>query len=602
MQMSRICIWAAAALVIPLAGAVAAPWREDAVAAHGEPALPPGFTHFPHVRPDAPAGCTLRLVQPGTFDTLNPFTLRGRFVMGVWTWAYESLLMDSPDEAQVAYAHLAERVEIDAAARRVRFTLRPQARFHDGTPITADDVVFTAQTLARHGRPHLRLLFEQAEAVAEGPLVVRFTLPPGDARMGVLRLGAVQILPRHAWQGRDFGALTMEPPLGSGPYRVVEVEPGRRVVFERAPGWWARDLPTTRGRWNFERIELTYHRDRIAAFESLVAGRADWMVENDARRWALGYDIPAVREGRLRRIEQPHWFITGMNGFAFNLRRDRFADPRVREALTLLLDFDWANRALFQGAFRRTASFFENSELAARQPPDDAERALMAEFPSLFPPRAFEEAWQPPAGDGSGRDRAMLERALALLDAAGWAPRERDGRLVHRATGEAFALSVLASSNAQQALVGVWFRALRRIGITTRFEVVDAATFAARSRARDFDLVFRFTIPPDWPGAEQQNLWSSAAAARPGSGNLNGIADPALDGLLARLAAAPDRDALRTTARVLDRALQWRWLVVPSHYDPVRRLAVSDRFAAPARAPRHGYGDDAWWCRAAEGG
>lgn len=595
MRMTRSCIYAAA-LLLPLSAAA----RDDAIAAHGQPALPPGFAHFPHVRPDAPKGCTIRMAQPGTFDTLNPFTLRGRFVMGVWTWVHDPLLISSPDESLVSYAHLAERVEIDEAARRVRFTLRETARWQDGRPVTAEDVAFTVATLARHGRPFHRSLLERADPRIEGPRSISLSLPPGDARRGALRLGEVQILPRHAWEGRDFGALTMELPLGSGPYRVTGVEPGRRVVFERNRDWWARDLPTGRGRHNFDRIETTWYRDRTAAFEGLMAGREDWMLEPDARRWAVGYDLPPVRKGRIRRVEQPHWFITGMNGFAFNLRRARFADPRVREALALLLDFEWANAALFHGAFRRTGSFFENSELAATAAPDAAERALMEQFPGLFPPEAFERPWTPPRSDGSGRDRAALERALALLDAAGWAPREDDGRLVNRASGEPFALSVLAQSNSQQALVGVWFRALRRIGIAPRFEIVDAATFAARTRAHDFDLVFRFTIPPEWPGAEQRNLWSSEAAARPGSSNLNGIADPALDALLDRLVAAPDRGALVTTARVLDRALQWRWLVVPAHYDPVRRIAVADRFAWPERRPRHAYGDDAWWCREAE--
>lgn len=597
--MTLNCIYALAALPLLFSAAVAQPARTDALAAHGPPALPPGFAHFPHVNPAAPKGCTIRMVQPGTFDTLNPFTLRGRMVMGVWNSVYDSLLMENPDETGAAYGHLAERFEIDATARVVRFTLRPEARFTDGAPLTAEDVVFTAQILGREGRPHHRALFEHVEVVAESAHVVRFRLPEGDLARMVLRLGAVQILPRHHWRGRDFGALTMDLPLGSGPYRVVEVEPGRRVVFERNRDWWARDLPTARGRWNFDRIEMTYHRDRIAAFESLLAGRADWMVENDTRRWAVGYDTPAVREGRIQRIEQPHWYITGMNGFAFNLRRARFADARVREALALLLDFEWANAALFHGSYRRTASFFENSEMAATDAPDAAERTLMAQFPGLFPPEAFHRAWQPPVSDGSGRDRATLERALALLDAAGWAPREADGRLVHKETGEVFTLSVLAQSNAQQPMITVWFRALRRIGITPRFEMLDASTFAQRTRARDFDLAYRFTIPPDWPGAEQRNLWSSEAAERPGSGNLGGLADPALDALLDRLVAAPDRAALQTTARVLDRALQWQWLVVPSHYNPMRRLAVSARFTSPPQPPRYGYGDDAWWCREA---
>jgi len=535
------------------------------------------------------------MAQSGTFDTLNPFTLRGRFVMGVWSWVYETLLLPAPDEVLVGYANLAEAVELDEATRTLRFTLRAGARWHDGQPITAGDVVFSFATLGRHGRPFHRALLERLEVVAEDSRTVRIALGPGDARRLALQIGSVHILPRHVWEGRDFGALTLEMPVGSGPYRVVEVDPGQRVVFARNPDWWGDGTAAGRGRHNMDRIELRYFRDRIAVFEALAAGRVDWMVEGDARRWATGYDLPAVREGRLIRHTQRHGHITGMNGFAFNLRRERFADARVREALALMMDFEWANAALFQGASERAGSFFLNSDLAATDAPDAAERALMAEVPALFPPEAWNRPWQPPRSDGSGRDRALLERALALLDAAGWAPRAGDGRLVHRETGEAFQLSVLAQSNAQQALVGVWFRGLRRLGIAPRFEVLDAPSFTARLRAHDFDLAYRFTIPPEWPGPEQRALWGSA-----GANNTTGIGRPELDLLLDRLEEAPDRASLVTAARVLDRALQWQWLVVPGRYDPVRRLAVAARFAPPPRQPRFGYGDDAWWCRAAE--
>lgn len=590
--MTRTCIWGLALLPLLLNPAAA---RTDALAVHGTPALPPGFSHWPHVRPDAPRGCTLRMAQSGTFDTLNPFTLRGRFVMGVWSWVYETLLLPAPDEVLVGYANLAEAVELDEATRTLRFTLREGARWHDGQPVTAGDVVFSFATLGRHGRPFHRALLERVEAEAEDARTVRITLPPGDARRFALQIGGVHILPRHIWQGRDFGALTLETPVGSGPYRVVEVEAGQRVAFARNTDWWGDATAAGRGRHNMDRIELRYFRDRIAVFEALAAGRVDWMVENDARRWATGYDLPMVREGRLLRHTQRHGHITGMNGFAFNLRRDRFADARVREALALMMDFEWANAALFQGASERAGSFFLNSDLAATEAPDAAERALMAEAPALFPPEAWHRAWQPPRSDGSGRDRALLERALGLLDAAGWAPRATDGRLAHRETGEVFQLSVLAQSNAQQALVGVWFRGLRRLGIAPRFEVLDAPSFTARLRAHDFDLAYRFTIPPEWPGPEQRALWGST-----GANNTTGLARPEMDLLLDRLEVAPDRAGLVTAARVLDRALQWQWLVVPGRYDPVRRLAVSARFAPPPRQPRFGYGDDAWWCREAE--
>lgn len=404
--MTRTCIWATALLALLGSTALA---RTDALAVHGTPALPPGFSHWPHVRADAPRGCTLRMAQAGTFDTLNPFTLRGRFVMGVWSWVYETLLLAAPDEVLVGYANLAEAVTLDEEARLLRFTLRAGARWHDGVPVTAQDVVFSFETLARHGRPFQRAVLERVAAVAEDARTIRIALPPGDARRMALQLGGVHILPRHAWQGREFNALTLEPPIGSGPYRVVEVEAGQRVVFARNTDWWGDGTAAGRGRHNMDRVELRYFRDRIAVFEALLAGRVDWMVENDARRWATSYDVPALREGRLLRHTQPHGHITGMNGFAFNLRRDRFADVRVREALALMLDFEWANAALFQGASQRAASFFLNSDLAATAAPDAAEQALMDQVPALFPPEAWHRPWQPPRSDGSGRDRALLD-------------------------------------------------------------------------------------------------------------------------------------------------------------------------------------------------
>jgi microcin C transport system substrate-binding protein len=591
-RMIRICKWGIVLVSFLVQPAAA---RTDALAVHGAPALPPGFAHWPHVRPDAPRGCTLRMAQPGTFDTLNPFTLRGRFVTGVWSWVYETLLLPAPDEVLVGYANLAEAVVLDEATRTLRFTLREGARWHDGQPVTAEDVVFSFATLGRHGRPFHRALLERLDAVAEDARTVRIALPPGDARRLALQVGGVHILPRHIWEGRDFGALTLDRPIGSGPYRVAEVEAGQRVVFTRNADWWGDRTVAGRGRYNMDRIELRYFRDRIAAFEALAAGRVDWMVESDARRWATGYDLPAARNGHLVRYVQRHGHITGMNGFAFNLRRERFADPRVREALTLMMDFEWANAALFHGTRERASSFFLNSDLAATEAPDAAERALMAEVPGLFPPDAWYRPWHPPRSDGSGRDRALLERALTLLEEAGWAPRATDGRLAHRETGALFELSVLAQSNAQQALVGVWFRGLRRLGLAPRFEVLDAPSFTARLRAHDFDLAYRFTVSPEWPGPEQRALWGSA-----GANNITGFARPEMDRLLDRLEAATDRASLVTAARVLDRALQWQWLVVPGGYDPVRRLAVSARFAPPPRQPRFGYGDDAWWCRDAQ--
>ncbi|WP_165694084.1 extracellular solute-binding protein [Teichococcus deserti] len=585
-----------AVLLASLATAPATLARSDAFSLHGTPALPEGFSHFPHVNPDAPLGsCSLRSVLQGSFDTLNPFTLRGRFVMGVWSWVYETLMVDSPEEPLVAYGHLAEKAELDEAAGVIRFTLREQARWHDGRPVTAEDLVFSATLLGSKGRPHFRAAMAGVRLEQLDGRSVAFHLPAGttptQARDRMTRLGSFFVLPKHYWEGRDFTALTMDPPLGSGPYRVTAVEPGRRVVFDRVEDWWARDLPTGRGRWTIARMEVQYLRDRVAALEAVLADRADMMREMDPRRWATGYDAEAVRSGAVRKVEQPHWYVTGMNGFAFNLRRAPFDDVRVRQALAGLLDFDWANKALFHGAFRRTSSYFSNSPMAAVEAPDAAERAAMAEFPELFPPEAYDAAWTPPPTDGSGRDRAALERAIALLEQAGWVLDDR-GRMVNRATGQPLRFSVLAQSTAQQALLTVWFRGLRRIGIEPSLEVLDAAAFTDRQRKREFDLIYRFIIGSSWPGEEQRSYWGSG-----GPNNLSGFASPGVDTLLDRLVRAEGVDEMQRSARLLDRALQWQWLTVPSYYEPNRLTALRDRYAWPARAPAYAYGDDAWWCK-----
>jgi microcin C transport system substrate-binding protein len=584
-----------AALLMALCAAPAGA-RTDAFSVHGSPALPEGFTHYSYVNPDAPKGqCMLRSVAQGSFDTLNPFTLRGRFVMGVWSWVNETLLVDSADDPLSSYGHLAESVSLDEEAGIARFTLRASARWHDGLPVTADDLMFSVEVLGSKGRPHFRAALAGVRAQKLDERTVAFHLPRAGQRDRVQRLGNLFVLPRHYWQGRDFTALTMDPPLGSGPYRITQVEPGRRVVFERVADWWAKDLPTGRGRFNIGRLEVQYLRDRAAALEAVLADRADTLQEIDPRRWATGYDVQAVRSGAVRKVDRRHWYVTGMNGFAYNLRRAPFDDARVREALAILLDFDWANRSLFHNAFQRTTSYFTNSPMSAIAPPDAAEQKLMAEFPGLFPPEAFQRAWSPPPTDGTGRDRAVLERAITLLDAAGWSLDDH-GRMVNRETGKLLSFTVIAASASQQSLLTVWFRGLRRAGIEPRLEVLDAAAFTDRTRRRDFDLAYRFTIPPSWPGEEQRNLWGSAAAGE-GGGNLSGLASPAVDAILARLVASTTPEDMQRTARVLDRALQWQWLVVPAYHETHRHMAVRDRYAWPEAEPAYGYGDDAWWCK-----
>lgn len=591
-------LWLAAwllALMVPLAapaqdGAIA--WSH-ALAVHGAPALPAGFDHFPYVNPDAPRTCTVREAAIGRFDNLNPFIADGSLAMGAFFYLYDALMEPSEDEIEVAYGLVAEAVAWDPASRELRFRIDPRARFQDGVPVTAEDVVFTAETLAAHGRSYYRALLWGVEAEAESERVVLFRLPEGGA-VRPFDIATLPVLPEHWWQGRAFDEPTLDPPLGGGAFRVADVDPGRRIAFERVPDYWAADHPTQRGRNNFARVETTYVMDQAVQFEMFLRHETDMFVDFDAVHWATAYDVPAVESGAIARVELPNWFPVGMNGFFFNLNQERFRDRRVREALSLAVDWDWANAALFRGGYRRTASYFENTDLAASGPPSEAERALLAPLAGILPPEAFEVPWRPLTGDGSGRDRRALARAAALLAEAGWIM--ADG-VLHDPSGAPVELGIISAMPRQDRFLGHVIANWRRLGIAASFVKLEGADFLTRIEAGSFDLAYRFMIPGLWPGAELADAWGTAAIRTRGEPNPYGIGDPAIDRLIEAVEAAGDREALRIAAGALDRALQWQLYAIPSFFDPVRRTAYWDRFDRPERAPRYGWGVDSWWCR-----
>ncbi len=580
-----------------------------ATAIRETPALPPGFAHFGYADPGAPKGGTVRRAVDGaTFDSLNPFIVKGVAAAGI-DLLFDTLAEASLDEATTAYGLLAEWIEVARDESWATFWLRPEARFHDGSPVTPEDVVFSFETLKTKGHPFYRHYYANVPSAApvagdtpSGPRRgVRFEFAPGRNHELASILGQLTVLSKADWEGRDFARTTLEPPLGSGPYVVEEgsVEPGRSIVYRRDPDYWGRELAVNAGRHNFDRIRYDYYRDATVAVEALKAGEYDFRLENGSKRWATGYDGPALAAGMLRRELLPHARPAGMQAFVFNTRRAKFRDPRVREALGQAFDFEWTNRHLFYGQYRRSASFFSNSELAAARLPSAAELALLEPYRGRVPERVFTAAYEPPRSDQPGGLRGNLRRALSLLREAGWTV--RGGRLVEsEGSGEPFEFEMLLRNPDFERVALPFARNLERLGVRMTVRTVDPAQYERRLEDFDFDMVvgsFGITFSP---GNEQRDYWSSAAADLPGSGNLAGVRDPVVDELVEQVIAAPGRTALVERTRALDRALLWSHYVVPNWHLNAFRAAYWDLFARPAKRPRYGLAFDTWWVDAAK--
>jgi microcin C transport system substrate-binding protein len=553
-----------------------------------------GFTHFDYVNPRAPKGGSVTLSALGTFDSLNPFILKGVPAAGLGQ-VFETLMVGAADEAFAQYGLLAETVETPPDRSWVAFTLRPEARFHDGSPVTVEDVIWTFQTLMSQGHPFYRSYYSHVARVeTAGPRRVKFTFKTGMNRELPLIVGQMPVLPKAWWQGREFTRTTLERPLGSGPYRVDAVEPGRSITYRRVPDYWGAGLPVNVGRFNFDTLRYDYYRDGTVALEAFKGGAYDFRLENSAKQWATGYDVPAVRQGRIRRESIPNEIPTGMQGFVYNTRREIFHDPRVRQALAYAFDFEWSNAHLFYGAYTRTASYFSNSELAARGLPTAAERAVLAPFRARVAPEVFGEAPEPPSSARGGQ-RANLIRALAILEDAGWVV--RDMRLVHAQTGRPLAFEILLDDPTWERITLPFVQNLERLGVAARIRTVDSAQYEYRLKQFDFDMTVGLFAQSLSPGNEQNDYWSREAARTPGSRNLAGVSDPVVDELIARLIAAPDRTALVARTRALDRVLRAGHYVIPHWHIAAFRVAYWDRFGHPERPPRYELGFDTWWVR-----
>jgi peptide/nickel transport system substrate-binding protein len=562
---------------------------------HGEPAWGPDFLAPSYANPRAPKGGQLRQGVLGTFDSLNPLIVKGLPAANIRGYQIESLLARGYDEPFTLYALLAQSVETNAARNYVTFRLNPAARFSDGKPVKADDIVFSWQLLRDHGRPNYQIYYAKvSNAEALDPRTVRFDLSGADDRELPLILGLMPVLAQHAVKVDSFEETSFQPLLGSGPYRVATVQPGETVIFTRDPNYWGRDLPINRGVWNFDSIRYDYYRDGNTYFEAFKKGLYDLRVETDPGRWETAYDFPALREGQIVKESFPYGLPKGMEGLVFNTRRPIFADIRVREAMLHLFDFEWINHAYFFDLYKRIASYFDGCDLSAHGVPASArERELLAPFPNAVRADIMDGKWEPPKTEGSGRDRVGLRRALALFKDAGY---ELKGtRLVQTASGRPFTFEILTTTRDQQRLALAYSRTLKHAGIEASVRSIDATQFEHRRIGFDFDMMQYRWEQSLSPGNEQLFYFGSAAADQNGSRNYMGMKSPAADAMIAALLAAVTREDFVTAVRAFDRVLLSGFYVIPLYYPPVQWVARRTRIAHPERTSLFGYLPETWW-------
>ena len=557
-----------------------------------QPKYPADFSHFEYTNPEAPKGGTLRQAGSGSFDSLNPFINKGVAAEGI-ELIYDTLTVNSLDEPFTVYGLLAEKIEKGPNNEWVRFYLRPEARFHDGEPVTAQDVVFTFETLISKGAPHYRGYYADVEkVVAEDNRRVRFDFKHAGNRELPLILGQMHILPEHWWADRDFGAGSLEPPLGSGPYRVERVQAGRSIRFSRVDDYWGKDLAVNRGFYNFDHLQYDYYLDNTVALQAFKAGHFDYWLETSAKNWATAYDIEAVRDGRIIKEEIANHNPQGMQGFVFNTRKGQLKDRRVREALSLLFDFEWTNRQLFNGAYTRTRSYFDNSELASSGLPDDEELKLLEPLRGTIPDEVFDKPFELPKTNADGIIRDQQRRAYELLTEAGW--KVENDRMVD-ANGKPVTLELLLVQAEFERVLLPYKRNLADLGINLEIRRVDVSQYINRLRSRDYDMIVSSFGQSNSPGNEQREYWHSSSADNPGSRNFIGLKNPAIDTLVEKLIAADSRAELVTRTRALDRVLLWGHYVVPNWHIKTWRVAYWNHLEHPETTPDQDIGLMTWW-------
>jgi microcin C transport system substrate-binding protein len=599
--------------------------RHHALSLIGEPKYGPDFQHFDWVNPDAPKGGTVRFAVEGTFDSLNPFTIKGMPASALGM-LYDSLMAQSPDEESAEYGLIAEWVSFPPDFSSATFGLRPEARFHDGTPITPEDVIFSLEALKK-AHPHYGKYYKNVvKAEKTGEHEVTFTFDKGGNRELPHILGQLTVLPKHYWEGkgangevRDLTKTTLEIPLGNGAYKIKSFDTSNNIVYERVKDYWAKGLPVSRGQWNFDEIRFQYFRDRVAAFEEFKSGRADYWRENTASSWATQFDFDAVKKGWVKKEAIPVAGVARMQAFIFNLRRKQFQDPRVRHAFALAFNFEDLNRNFLFNQYVRVGSFFDNSELKATGLPEGRELEILKEVEKDIPPEVFTTEWKNPVNANRDDMRKNLSEAMKLLAEAGWTMRqetvedpdcgffcktvrmvglgsEKMQTVVRNAAGEPLTAEFLLPSESFQRHVSSYISNLEKIGIKATMRIVDPAQYEQRETNFDFDIVVDSFPQSLSPGNEQRDFWGSAAADQPGSRNTIGMKNPAIDHLIEKIVFSKDRADLVAATRALDRVLLWNWYLVPQWHNPTEWIATWDIFGRPATLPQLTSGFlQVWW-------
>ena len=596
LSLRKICFSVCIAALTLAPAPVSASEPKHGLSAFGDLAYPSDFKNFNYVNPDAPKGGTFSLVGWGgvtTFNSLNNFILKGDAAQGL-ELLFDSLMTRAADEPDAVYGLVAESAEIADDRMSVTFKLRPEAKFNDGSPLTADDVVFSFDALKTKGHPiYAQMVADVEKAEALDPATVRYTFKGSLVRDLPLTVAGLPIFSKEYYSTRDFAATTMEPPLSSGPYKVGKVSQGRTIEYVRNPDYWAKDLPVNRGRWNFDTIRYEYFRDRTAALEAFKAGAYDFREEFTSKVWATEYNFPAIRQGKVKKEVVPDETPSGTQGFFINTRREQFQDPRVRKALGLAFDFEWTNRYLFHNLYSRTQSYLENSTLKATGEPSDEERTLLANLGVPVSQEALGQVYLPPVTDGSGQDRKLLLEASKLLDEAGW--KIKNGVRVND-KGEQLKVEILNFEPAFERVNAPYVKNLQLLGIDAKMRMVDPAQYQQRMKNFDFDTTSQRYTMRDTPGVELRSYFGSDSAKIDGSLNLAGISDPAVDTLIERVIAAKSREELTTASRALDRVLRAGHYWVPHWYKASNSIAYWDRFSRPETKPRYDRGVlDTWW-------
>ncbi len=575
-------------------------WTDAAHAAHalllfGEPKYPANFRHFDYVNPDAPKGGTVRLEYPATFDSLNPFILKGLAAPGIVS-IFDSLMVNSLDEPQTFYPLIAEDVALAADKRSITFTLNPKARFQDGTPVTAADVVFSLNILKTKGHPLYQLRYKDVmEASALDAHRVRFAFATTNRELPSLA-AALPVLCK-AWYGKqEFDKTSLEFPIGSGPYKVEQMNPGRFIVYQRVKDYWAKDLPSRKGSFNFDHIRYDVYRDETVALEGFKAHAYDFREEYIARSWALAYQFKAAKDGRVILDNTPNRIPRGMQAFVLNTRRAKFADRRVRQAIGLTFDFEWMNRTLFYDAYDRNNSLFQNTPFAARELPSEAEKKLLEPYRDALPYDVFAKVYTPPVSDGSGFVRDSLKQADQLLKDAGWVI--RDGVRVNAKTGEPLTIEFLAAQRSMEKVVMAMRRNLLILGIDATFRTVDDSQYQKRLQTYDFDIsTIWWNLGLVYPGEEQESYYACSQVGVQGGQNLAGYCSPAADMLLSHIAKAGSYEELLTAAQSLDRIVLHEHLLIPHFSISHFRMAYWDMFGIPKIRPPYDNAFQTWWIK-----